>query len=589
MSRPEIRPEAPPRGRAWWLWLALALGVNALLLAAFHDRSWWAPDEGAYADVAARILDGQVLNREVHDLHAGHINFLNALALWIWGRSLLALRYPLVVAALLQTVAVFLLLARRGPPLAAVGAVAATALGVLQFLNPTAHWYCLMLFFVTAWVVVALPRAHPWRLPLLGFLLATQFLFRQLSGVLLAIGVLAWLLLEAEGEDRGAGEGRGDGWLPRLLFLVMAGGLAVYLLRWTNLSGLLLFGIWPLAVLILGPWQVRLGNRETGRLLFPLVAGAAAGALPLLAYHLAHGSLGGWFEDAVLAANAQAHSAFIAERTFTAWILAGFEQALGAGSLRQLASGLFWALAPLAGLLLGVLTLLGARRRRSLTALGALPFLALFHGVVSLHHQIPIYLFYTLPATLAGLFWLAGRAGGGWRSRQWGAGLAVGALAATGLACYAGQPWSRGWSDILAGRTVPLVEAVGIPRCGLRIPRQDLNDYRSLLAVIAAETAPGEPIFALPMQPELYFLSDRPNPTRFFNFAISVRDEAAAREVLATLAAKRPRLVFYNPADKYTTPEVEAFVATLLAPDGPLPYEAVGKVGQLEVLRWKEP
>ncbi len=70
----------------------LALSANLLLVIGFHDRFWWAPDEGGYAHVAERILDGEVLNREVQDVHAGYVNLLNAAALGVFGRSMLSLR-----------------------------------------------------------------------------------------------------------------------------------------------------------------------------------------------------------------------------------------------------------------------------------------------------------------------------------------------------------------------------------------------------------------------------------------------------------------------------------------------------------------
>ena len=76
----------------------------------FHNRFWWPPDEGAYAHVAARILDGEVLNLDVQDIHAGYINFANALWLWLFGLDLVSLRYPLAAMGFVQACIIYRIL-----------------------------------------------------------------------------------------------------------------------------------------------------------------------------------------------------------------------------------------------------------------------------------------------------------------------------------------------------------------------------------------------------------------------------------------------------------------------------------------------
>ncbi len=179
----------------------LALALSFLILFLFYDRFWWPADEGAYAHVAMRVADGEVLNRDVQDMHAGYVNLANAAALWLFGNDLLSLRYPLFVLGMAQVLIGYLLLLPRGPVTAAIGAVALTALSFVQFLNPTAHWHCLAIAMAIV-AVIAWTRADtPLRADLLGALLITLFFFRQLSGVLVAIGVVAWLIPESEPRD----------------------------------------------------------------------------------------------------------------------------------------------------------------------------------------------------------------------------------------------------------------------------------------------------------------------------------------------------------------------------------------------------
>ena len=73
------------------------------------------PDEGNYAHVAQRILGGETLNLQVQDVHPGHISFVNAAALRVFGTDLVSLRYPLVLAGLLQAAVLFFTFPARTP------------------------------------------------------------------------------------------------------------------------------------------------------------------------------------------------------------------------------------------------------------------------------------------------------------------------------------------------------------------------------------------------------------------------------------------------------------------------------------------
>ena len=57
----------------------------------------------------------------------------------------------------------------------------------------------------------------------------------------------------------------------------------------------------------------------------------------------------------------------------------------------------------------------------------------------------------------------------------------------------------------------------------------------------------------MPVSPELYFLSGRRNPFRFFSTAFGIRNDAALAQVVAALESDPPPLVFVDPGDKYMT------------------------------------
>src|SRR5688572_779747 len=76
---------------------ALVLIVSTVLMIAYHNRFWAPADEGKYAHVAERMLLGQVLHRDVQDLHAGYVNFVNAAAFSLFGVRMVSMRYPLAL------------------------------------------------------------------------------------------------------------------------------------------------------------------------------------------------------------------------------------------------------------------------------------------------------------------------------------------------------------------------------------------------------------------------------------------------------------------------------------------------------------
>ena len=69
----------------------------------------------------------------------------------------------------------------------------ATALGAIQFLNPTAHWPCLALTTVLV-ALLARTRRSTGQLVAAGILIGTIALFRQLTGFFVGVGALTYLI-----------------------------------------------------------------------------------------------------------------------------------------------------------------------------------------------------------------------------------------------------------------------------------------------------------------------------------------------------------------------------------------------------------
>jgi len=575
MNLAAASPGPRPRARAWIVG-ALVLALDLFVLVHLHDRFWWPPDDGAYAHPAERMLHGEVLHRDVREAHPGP-HFVNAAALALFGDRLVSLRYPLVAAAAAQALLVFLLLLPAGELAAAAGALATTAFGFVQYLNPQPAWYCALLTAAAAAVLRFWPPAKRRRSEVLGLLAGLAVLMRQLSGAILVAALVTWLLLEpAEGDEgRGSDPETGRPLLARAAAAAVLLALALYLLRSTDLLGFALFGVWPLLLAAAVLRRTRLGSRAAAARLLRLAAGGAVAALPLLAYHALHGSLGALYHDTVEQALVIARLPYLARNSYGEALAAALGLLAAHRSAGEVANGFYWLCLPLVSAALGLLAArrLGAARRLD-PRFDPLTHLAVFHGLVALLNQIPIYLYYSLTLTVPALLAAVER-------RRPRLALAALVLALSGIALHdhAAQPLARGLAGTYAGVRMGVVP-IGIPKLAIWTDPEDAAVFRALLARIEGETLPGEPIFAFPNDPEIYYLSGRRNPFAFFNTAVDVRRPADAAAVVVRLDRLRPRLVIFVPDDKYRLASVEPVVRFIRAR-----YRLAARIGRFEVYR----
>ncbi len=292
--------------------------------------------------------------------------------------------------------------------------------------------------------------------------------------------------------------------------------------------------IWPLALLARLAFRPQAPNREVARIAGTIAAGICLAALPLAAYLLWHGSLRAWAQDVGPAAVALTRLDFFDRSNFAALVYHALRQMVTSPSVPSLLNGLFWATLPLLAAANGfiVLRLLG---RGADNATAALPVMSLFYAIVSVHFQIPVYLYYTAGLSLASLLWLAPLVSP--LAARASIAFAL-VLAATGVYFHAGQPASRGIAGLLRGDRVQSTRASTLPHNSLRIEPEEERRYASLVELIRREVPPGAAIFAVPGNAELYFMAERRNAFRFYNTALGVRtdQELAARR---TNAARR--------------------------------------------------
>jgi hypothetical protein len=560
--------------RVWARLLLLVAALsNAALLWIYHDRYWFVVDEGNYAHIAERLLSGDVLHRDVQDLHPGFINFVNTAAFGVFGTDLVSLRYPLMAAMFAVSLVVWWLLARRSLLLATLASVAVNALGVVQFLNPTAHWYCL---FATAVLIGWLEwvSAGPTRTLGAGMLIGMVALFRQLTGLWVGMAVVVVLLRE-----RSDAKHAGDRLVSRGLILAMLAMLVGYLMfaGGPETSGILLLATWPAAVLLVELRDTAASNRISLTILWQLAVGAALAALPLVVYHVTHRSLSAWVDDTVFASINLTTLPLFDGASLILLPAAGVLSVVRATDAAALVNGAYWIVLPLLIPLNGWLLLRALRRHSELPIL---PIVAAFYSLVTLHLAGAVYLSYSIGLTMTAVLWFA--AAGPPRRVTLAAAGAI-ALSIVSVAFHAGQPSSR--TPFEAARGVRSADATParcaqLARASLRVGRRECETYGRLVAEITAEASPGSQILAIPSDAEFYFLADRANPFRFYNTALGVRSSEDVAAVLDALEHHPPAVVTYRPADKYNTDASREIMAAVQSR-----YERFNTIDGVELYR----
>jgi hypothetical protein len=123
---------------------------------------------------------------------------------------------------------------------------------------------------------------------------------------------------------------------------------------------------------------------------------------------------------------------------------------------------------------------------------------------------------------------------GGWVLELIGTGLGRGLPFAGKVAVFAALlvP-TAAVAPLLYGRSIGLRHEqpsvpLGLDRAAVVLPPADGSPLRDAITFIRDRTAPGDPLFAYPVDPLVNFLADRPNPTRFDHFLPGARSTASA-------------------------------------------------------------
>ncbi|MCA1644311.1 MAG: hypothetical protein LC797_02195 [Chloroflexi bacterium] len=563
-----------------WLLLLLAIGALggclaidvALLRIGLDDL-----DEGYFAEQAVRVLHGNLPYRDFESLYTPGLLYLHA---WLFaatgGPSIVGPRVASLVARALLAVTMYASARTLVPPAWAVWPPLLLLVGLDTIpagWEPHPGWYAaltaLLAVLTLARVPAADPRHRPAWLAAAGMAAAFTYLFKQNVGVLIALAVVAFILLQ--GLDarhaavtpalRGLQLATAAAVIGMVVWLVhpfLDPGVAVFIVSPVLVAGavllnttavdnqgdgvsarlraLLPFGIgfalvtacW-LGILLVSldfqVWQLRafVGAVDQGALYSPLqgpgaVALATLGPLVLTLMAI---RARGWPRLVLLLAVG-------AGVALTAWgtrqphepvaasmLLA--PERLTFGVISVLPAAAAWSTAWLAR---AQPTSLAEWRLRWYLTAGSFALLSQYPRMDTSHlaWSAPLLLVVGIQCIADGHTWL---------TRQWTTGpgrsvaIAVGLLSVPLLAAAPAIYLRAGVlfeSDPETGLpTRAWLEPMTRPAMldGFRLEAAAAWQLRDLLASLARSTPPGEPIFVYPSSPLLYVLADRPNATRY--------------------------------------------------------------------------
>ncbi len=552
-----------PRQRTFWF----VVLINLMFIAYFHNRFWWPIDDGCRIHQAQRILEGEVMNRDFQHNQPGYIGFLNAFALRIFGLDAVSLRIPLMAAAFVQSVLVFAIFNRRFGQGGMLASLVPWALGILQYLNPNQAWYCVFLALLLVFIFLVLEKRPSLRNFWAGFLLMTIYLFRQLNGVLVAIGILCYLLIERREKIPSS-----QMLLGRILLLLSGIALAGFLWRATDKAGFLLAGIWPLLLLLGAGRRISVPADALFKEIRELLGGAIVAFLPMAFYLSSQGTWRVWFWETFLKSGHIIGN----QSSYEYYLGHALLQLAHPANLSEVLNGLFWVLVTLVGVINAGWLLLKLREKSTdPSPIFLLPILAVFNGLVALHSQSSVYLFYCVGMSVLGIMILGLLEPSGKVFRAMS--VAISGLCAIALYYHAGQPMRR---DAIRGQRVESVFAKSLfPNLSLWVDPLEIEIYRPVVQRIQELTGPDDPIIALPYNNEVYFLSNRRNATGVIYLQDDLQDWTDVKQMLRVLKERPPKLIvdMYEHVTRHNakTDELLAYVKEN--------YKSVERVGLFDI------
>lgn len=598
--------------------LLLVLAVSLAYVFQNIDRGWVPHDEGALAEPAARVLQGELPHRDFDDMYTGGLSLFHAMSFKVLGTNLLSLRLALFLALGLWIPAVFFIGHRlSGPGGAAVVTLLAVAWSVPNYPAAMPSWYNL---FLATWGIVALIRFEDttkrrW-LFLAGFLGGLSILVK-IVGLYYVAAVLLYLIYRIQTSrqddgDHGARTRGGYTWVATVGLLTFVMSVVALVGQHVTPEAVFYFVLPPAGVaafLVWREWSAPPSDhaRDLRHLVSTVAVLLVGAALPVILFLVPYAMGGG------LEAVYQGVFVLPRERFFLAWRnpealrtalaalpVAGLMVAaavlkrgasrvtaivialLGAvllmkGGDTQVYRGVWWGMRPLIPLVvLGGLLVLGSReggdRRHRRIAFLLLAATAM-QSLIQFPMSAPVYFFYVAP-----LLALAALAVLRVSKASWSIPFVVAVfyIGFTVTWSHTGYVYQMG--DYYAAH--PPTEPLRLPHGGIRVVAQERAEVERMAAYVDA-FAGSDYIFAFPDAPDVYFLTGKKNPTRSLFDFFDRRPERVPR-ILRALVADSVNLVVVNESPVAFSRPPQALRDTL-----DVLYPRSARVGRF-LIRWRE-
>jgi hypothetical protein len=351
-------------------------------------------------------MAGEVLNRDVQDIHPGYIHASTVLAFRLFGTDMLSLRYPLMLVSFLQACNVFVLLQRRDRAVAASGQRgrrrarrAAVRRSEPELVLHRAG---------DAPGVVADPGARReigGGCPARCHRGSTDVVPAPHTGAWVVMAVLMLALLERSPRD-GRPAKRVAAARVLLLTMLRRGDRLPRAQPETEPGGLVLMAAWPIVILLWMLIHVRTSNADTVAILASVALGGAVAArtarrVPRRARVRGDLACTMWCWRR-RGSSACRSTARLVRRAANRGPVSGAHLV----NPVQIANGLYWTALPLLSAVNGWLILARLRARQNAGEL-ILPVIASFHALTALLLEGPLYLYYSAGLTLLSLLWFA--------------------------------------------------------------------------------------------------------------------------------------------------------------------------------------
>lgn len=607
-----------PTGRRLGSYL-LAWVAAAFYLWHFAGRGWIPHDDGMLAQIAERILAGELPHRDFDDPYTGGLGYLHAMAFLGFGVRILSLRILLFLAALAWMPAVFLL-ARRfvSPASAAFVTAAAVVWTIPNYFASMPSYY--NLFFAT-WGTVAILRhldtnSRIW-LFVAGLCGGLSFLVKS-AGLYFVAAAIIFLLYREQVQHRGT-EHRSLAVLVAkalfgLLFVIPLAGFVVARPGATEFLHFFVPGVSLIALMIWTEWSSGRGPagarvRGAVLLILPFLFGVLLPLTLFIIPYVLTSSVSAWYEGVFVAPRTRFYAA-TAELPPLVTMLAAlpYGLVLMASAIRWSMLNRRWGIvifaatafiAPLAvaggavspiyrsvwysvrhltlPIVLAVCILLVRSEKSSLSLprrqeLYLLALLAALMPLVQIPFAAAIYFCYAAPFLLLAALALV-------RStptrHHWVHPVLLGGYVLFAVAwTNTNYVWTLGAYHV----SYKFVGTSILPRAGITMMAGDRAEYATVVALIQQANRGKRYIYAGPDCPEVYFLSGTSNPTRtLYEFLRPPKNT----ETLDLLRRERIDVVVINRSPGFSGPLNPTLTRAL---ERRYPYSA--EAGRF-VVRWR--